>query len=268
MVKKIYEIKNLNFSYGKNKVFEDLNIDIYGNEFIGIVGPNGGGKTTFLKLIAKILVPESGFILYNGKDLKRIKNIEYAKEVAYLPSEIRFTFDITVKDFLLYGRYPFEGRFKKEKEDIIYEVSKNLNIEIFLNKKISQISEGEKQRIFIAQVIVQNPQIILLDEPTSHLDIGYQFQIMDILKNLNEKGKTIISILHDLNLASHYCSKIILFKNCKIYKSGNVEDVLTYQNIEDVYNTKVLVYRNPFTKKINVFGIPSYILHSLSPLEN
>lgn len=257
---KIYEIKNLSFCYGKNRVLKNINTEIFKGEFVGIVGPNGSGKTTFLKILAKILIQESGSVFYKNKDLNKIKNIDYAKEVAYLPSEIKFTFDINVRDFLILGSFPSIGRFGKERDEIVEEISRLLDIKKFLNKKITQLSEGEKQRVYIAQLLAQSPEVILLDEPTSHLDIGYQFQIMDILKDLNERGITVISIFHDLNLASNYCSKILLFKNGEIYKQGNVEDVLNYQNIENVYNVKVLVYENPFTKKINVFGIPSYIL--------
>lgn len=257
---KIYDVENVSFNYGKIEVLKNLNLEIFEGEFVGIVGPNGSGKTTFLKILAKILIPEKGNVFYKKVNLKKIKNIDYAREVSYLPSEIKFTFDIKVKDFLLFGRYPFLGRFGKENNKFLNEISQNLNIQSFLEKNITQLSEGEKQRIYIGQIIIQNPKVILLDEPTSHLDIGYQFQIMDILEKLNKKGLTIIAILHDLNLASYYCSKIILFKDGEIYKQGNVEDVLTYQNIEYVYNTKVLVFNNPLIKKINVFGLPSYLL--------
>jgi len=256
----IYKIENLSFSYGKNEVLKNINLSIDKGDFVGIVGPNGSGKTTFLKILAKILTPNKGNIFYKGKELKKIKNIEYAREVGYLPSEIKFTFDIKVKDFLILGRYPFLGRFREESEDFVYEIGEIFNIKDFFENKISQLSEGEKQRIYIAQIIVQNSETILLDEPTSHLDIGYQFGIMDILKKLNDNGKTIICILHDLNISACYCSKIILLNKGEIYKVGSPEEVLTYENIEVVYNTKVLVYKNPFTEKINVFGIPSYIL--------
>jgi iron complex transport system ATP-binding protein len=256
----IYAVENLSFSYGKNEVLRNINAKIYKGEFVGIVGPNGSGKTTFLKLLAKILKGNKGNIFYKGRELKKIKNIDYAREVGYLPSEIKLTFDMKVKDFLILGRYPFIGRFKKEPEDVIYRTGEIFNIKNFFEKKMSQLSEGEKQRIYIAQLIVQNSETILLDEPTSHLDIGYQFGIMDILKALNNNGKTIICILHDLNLSACYCSKIILLNKGEVYKIGSPEEVLTYENIEVVYNTKVLVYKNPFTNKINVFGIPSSLL--------
>ena len=262
----IYKIENLSFSYGKNEILKNISVSIYKGEFVGVVGPNGSGKTTFLKLIAKILPLNKGNIFYKGKDLRKIKNIDYAREIGYLPSEIKFTFDMKVKDFLILGRYPFTGRFKKEPEEAIYEIGRIFNIKIFFEKKMSQLSEGEKQRIYIAQLMVQNSETILLDEPTSHLDIGYQFGIMDILKKINDNGKTIICILHDLNLSACYCSKIILLNKGEIYKVGSPEEVLTYENIEAVYNTKVLVYKNPFTDKINIFGIPAHILEK-SPLK-
>ncbi len=259
----IYRIENLSFNYGKNEVLKNINVSIYKGEFVGIVGPNGSGKTTLLKILSKILQANKGKIYYKGKELKKIKNIEYAREVGYLPSEIELTFDIKVKDFLILGRYPFIGRFKRETEDFIYKIGEIFNIKDFFEKKMSQLSEGEKQRIYIAQLMVQNPETILLDEPTSHLDIGYQFGIMDILKKINDNGKTIICILHDLNLSACYCSKIIFLNKGEIYKVGSPEEVLTYENIEAVYNTKVLVYKNPFTNKINVFGIPSYLLKKI-----
>ncbi|MCM8818294.1 MAG: ABC transporter ATP-binding protein [Candidatus Omnitrophica bacterium] len=265
---KIYEVKNLYFSYGKNQVLKDINTEILKGEFVGIVGPNGSGKTTFLKILAKILFYEKGVVLYKGKDIKKINNIDYARQVGYLPSEIKFTFELKVIDFLIFGFFPYTGRFGKEDKEAIRQISEKLNIKEFLNKKITQLSEGEKQRIYIGQILVQNPEVILLDEPTSHLDIGYQFSILDILKDLNLKGITIISIFHDLNLASNYCTKILLFKEGEIYKSGSTEEVLTYKNIEEVYNTRVLVYKNPFTEKINVFGIPNYILKSNKNLQS
>jgi iron complex transport system ATP-binding protein len=161
------------------------------------------------------------------------------------------------------GRFPYTGRYGNlSATDMkkVKEILDTLEIKHRAERKINELSDGEKQRVFLAQAIVQEPRMIILDEPTSHLDIGHSFRILDIIKQLNLSGMTVISVLHDLNLASEYCTKLLLLKNGEIFSQGTPEEVLMYANIEQVYETRVLVYKNPHSGKPYVFGIPAEIL--------
>jgi len=265
MVEEIYRIENLEFSYGKVKVIKGISISVRKGDFVGIIGPNGSGKSTFVKILTRVLKGYTGKIYFRGKELKNIKLSEFSKYISFLPSSIPIYFPYKVVEFVLMGRYPHLSkmeRVKKEDLEIVEKTIEKLGISEIKNKKVFELSEGERQFVFLAQLLVQNSEVIILDEPISHLDVGHRFKIMDILEKLNRDGKTIITILHDLNIASEYSRKLLLFKDGRIYRQGKVEEVIDYRIIEDVYNTKVLVYKNPFTEKPYVFGIPEKFSHS------
>ncbi|HOL21785.1 MAG TPA: ABC transporter ATP-binding protein [bacterium] len=259
----MFKIEGINFSYGKDDVLKDISFEIQKGEFLGIIGPNGSGKTTLLKVLARILKPYRGKILLENEEIYEIPLSEYAKKVAYLPSMIEFSFSYTVEEFVSLGRFPYTGRYgqlKKSDRDIVENVLEQFEIGQYRKRKVWELSDGEKQRVFIAQVITQQASVIILDEPVSHLDIGHSFKIMDIIKEINRSGITVISVLHELNLASEYCTKLLLLNKGSIFSEGTAEEVITYQNIEKVYQTKVLVYKNPHTGKPYVFGIPAILL--------
>jgi len=256
-------IENISFSYGREKILKDLSAEIRDGEFLGIIGPNGSGKTTLLKVVTKILKPSSGRILLNGEDIKKIPAWQYARNVSFLPSGIDISFSYTVEEFVSMGRFPYTGRYgilSEGDRETVREVLEKLEISRYENRKIQELSDGEKQLTFLAQAIVQEPHLLILDEPTSHLDIGHSFRILDIIRSLNRAGITVISVLHDLNLASEYCTGLLMLKDGEIFSRGSAEEVLTYTNIERVYETKVLVYKNPHSGKPYVFGIPSDML--------
>ncbi|MCM8821055.1 MAG: ABC transporter ATP-binding protein [Candidatus Omnitrophica bacterium] len=258
------KVEGVEFSYSdKEKVLKNISFEIKKGMFCGIIGPNGSGKTTLLKVIAKILKPQNGKILLEGNDLNKFGTIEYARKVAYLPSQIELSFSYTVDEFVLMGRFPYTGRYgdiSEQDRKIVESVIEQFEISQHRKKKLWELSDGERQRVFISQVIAQKTPLILLDEPTSHLDIGHSFKIMDILNDINRSGVTVITVLHDLNLASEYCAQLFLLNKGRIFSEGTPEEVITYQNIEEVYDTKVLVYKNPHTGKPYVFGIPADIL--------
>jgi iron complex transport system ATP-binding protein len=253
----ILKVIDLYAGYGRNLVIEGVSFNVKRNEFIGLIGPNGVGKSTLFKTITGLLNPTKGKILYKGRDIKDYSRKDFAKEVAVLPQVFVPTFSFSIKDFVIWGRFPYFQRLKPPSErdlKMVSDVLRLLDITDIKNKKIDEISGGELQKVLIAQALAQEPEFLLLDEPTAHLDIGHQIEIMDILHRLNRDKKiTIISVLHDLNLASQYCDKLILLNKGKIYKIGTPFEVLTYRIIEEVYKTVVIVKENPITSKPYVF---------------
>ncbi len=256
----ILEFKNISAGYGKNEVIVDINFQLGKGNFLGIIGPNGSGKSTLLKVAARILRQSKGYVFFKSTDTGIISAQDFARSVSFLPSDIEIAYPYTVKELLLMARYPFSSSLKKassEDLEIIKRVVEQMELFPFLERTIFEMSEGEKQRVLLAQCLVQEPELIILDEPTSHLDIGFQFAFLDLLKNLqNKTNLSILTVLHDLNLASQYCDNLILLKNGSVVKYGTVFEVIKYEIIEEVYHTNVLVYPHPISGKPYVFGIP------------
>ena len=249
----LLKVDKLFGGYGKENVLEDITFDIKKGEFLGIIGPNGSGKSTLLRLMSRVLYPKKGKMLFEGKEISMLKLSELCKRVAFVSQDTQISFSFSVWEIVLMGRIPHLGRLQLEtkKDFAIAENSLSLTNSLELrNRKIDQLSAGERQRVIIAKALTQEPILLLLDEPTSHLDIGYQIQILDLLKRLNHQRKlTVVIVLHDLNLASEYCHRLILLNEGRIFKEGTPEEVLTYQNIETIYKTTVVVNKNPISSK-------------------
>nr|AGF93485.1 iron compound ABC transporter ATP binding protein [uncultured organism] len=254
------EIDNLDFSYGNFKVLKKINIDVEKKSFIGIIGPNGSGKSTLLKNISRILEPESGVIYIDSQMLNEYKSKDLARKLAVVPQDTTINFDFSVYDLIMMGRNPYQdrwGRVKEEDIEIVEEAMDLTDTTKFRDKNINELSGGEKQRVIIARALAQKPEVLLLDEPTSSLDINYQGEIFDLLSYLNrELSLTIITVSHDLNLTGQYCDKLILLHRGQIYATGSAEEVLTEEVISDVYQTKVIVKENPLTDRPYVTLIP------------
>jgi len=247
------EIKNLTCGYDSKFQLRDISFNVKDGEFFGIIGPNGSGKTTLLRAITKILKPEKGEIFLEGKNIWQMNSREIAKKIAVVSHETE-TGQITVEELVLLGRLPHYKSFQffETKKDI--EIAKKFmdltDILRIKEKQITEISGGEKQLALIARALAQEPKLLLLDEPIAHLDITHQIGILDLIRRLNRQfGLTVIVVLHDLNLAGEYCDRLVLLNKGQIYKIGTPEEVLTYQNIEDVYKTVVVVEKNPISKK-------------------
>ena len=241
------------FSGYKDKlVIKDVSFNISEGEFIGLIGPNGAGKSTLFKTLTGILPLLKGSIFYQGIDLTKMNYNERAKKIAVLPQIFEIQFSYSVEEFILLGRFPYLDKFSpfSEKDGVVTDKIINmLSLDKIRKKKINETSGGELQKVLIAQAFVQEPELLLLDEPTSHLDIGSQIEIMDILENFNKDGLTVISVLHDLNLASEYCSRLILLNEGEIVKDGLPQEVMDYKLIEQVYRTRVVIKENPYSKK-------------------
>lgn len=249
----LLKVSGLYGGYYKEMVIKDISFEINESDFIGVIGPNGSGKSTLLRLMSRALTPQKGNVLLEGKDILKIGLKEFCRKAAFVSQDPAVNFSFTVLEMALMGRIPYLKRMQQEtRQDLsIAENALELTDTLHLRQKqIDELSAGERQRVIIAKALAQEPLILFLDEPTSHLDIGHQIQILDLLKRLNrEKNLTIIMVLHDLNLASEYCNRIVLLNEGKIFKEGTPFEVLTYQNIEAVYKTVVVVNNNPINSK-------------------
>jgi iron complex transport system ATP-binding protein len=245
--------------YGSTKILEDIDFAVKSGEFLGILGPNGSGKTTLLKSISRILEPKKGAILIDASNIYDMKTVDVAKQLAVVPQTTPVTFDFTALEVVLMGRNPHLARFAVEsKEDLA--IAKNsmqlTNTWDLAKRPVTELSGGERQRVIIARALTQEPKILLLDEPTTHLDISNQLEIMDLIKQLCKTKKLlIVAVFHDFNLAARYCDSVILLKDGKIVAVGKSDDTLTSENIKKVFNVDTLVKRHPITGTLHVIPI-------------
>ncbi|MEW6089127.1 MAG: ABC transporter ATP-binding protein [bacterium] len=252
------EIRNLTCGYENKIILQDVDFEMDESEFFGVIGPNGSGKTTFFRAITKIVNPVRGSILLDGFDINKMSCMELAKNISVVSQNANMDLMMTVEEFVFLGRIPHRKKFQffetRHDEKIACDVMEITDTLKFRNRTLGSLSGGERHLACIARSLCQEPRLLLLDEPTNQLDIAHQVRIMDLIKRMNrERGITVIIVLHDLNLASEYCGRLMLFNNGKIHKIGMPEEVLTYQTIEEVYKTMVLVEKNPVSKKPYVF---------------
>jgi iron complex transport system ATP-binding protein len=244
--------------YGSIKVLEDVNLRVEGGDFVGILGPNGSGKTTLLKSISRILKPHKGTILLNEADIYSLKSVDVAKQMAVVPQDTSIGFNFAALDIVLMGRNPHMKRFQMESETdmaVARKVMNLTNIWHLAERPINELSGGEKQRVIIARALAQEPKILLLDEPLTHLDIINQLEIMDLVKELCVKEKLIVlAVFHDFNLAARYCNSAIMLKNNRVFAAGSLTDVLTSENIKSVFHVDAIVKKHLVTNSI--FVIP------------
>ncbi len=240
------QVNNLSFSYGKDSVLKDLSLSFQKGKFYSIIGPNGSGKTTFLKNLSKLLDISKETVFINDQDAIKLSNKEISKNLALVPQNINIEYEFTAYDIVIMGRTPFKKRFEdyNEKDKEMVEKSMKLTSTWELRHKlITTLSGGEQQRVIAARALCQDTDIILLDEPTSHLDIQHQLGFLNIFKKL-KKDITVIAVMHDLNLASLYSDEIILLEKGKIIDKGEPARVITRENIKKVYNIEVDIIRN------------------------
>ena len=262
------ELKKISAGYFTKTVLSGINLSVAKGSFTGIIGKNGAGKSTLLKVLCGILKPFAGSVTVCGKNISSFSKNELSRAVAFMPQSVDTAFPFTVEDFVLLGRYPYMNMFKipsKKDYDAVRETLSVAGISGFAKRNINELSGGEKQRVLIAQTIAQGSDIIVFDEPTSHLDIGSQNDILELLSLLNEKhGKTIITTLHDLNAAGEFCSEIILMREGGILSKGVPEQVLNYEDIEKVYRTTVIVKTNPMSGKPYVIPVSRQAINKSS----
>ena len=242
------KLENISFSYNKKQEFiKDLSLEFKSGEVTTILGPNGSGKSTLLHMISTYLKPKSGKIYLGDKDLGKLKQKEIAKYISCVYQENEAPDDITVRDLVSFGRNIYSNVKKEDKEEnkrMIDFALKATGIEEIQDKKVVNLSGGQTQRAFIAMSLAQNTEVLLLDEPTTYLDIYHQIEILEVVKSLNEKYNiTIVMVLHDLNQAINYSHNIVIMKNGNLIKQGKATEVLNEQTIKDVYNVSGYIHK-------------------------
>ncbi len=244
----IIEIKNITVKYGDYEVLKNISFNIKKGEFTSIIGPNGAGKSTVLKSIMKNIDLSSGDISIKGKSIKKMSHKEKACIIGFVPQEFNISFDFTVYEIVAMGRNPYLSKFKKSKYDdnkIIEESLKKTNTYEFKDKYFNSLSGGEKQRVIIARALAQQPEILILDEATSSLDIHHQLDILELIHSLNrEDGLSVVTIMHDLNLASRFSDNIILLSKNGIIKQGKPSEVIDENVLKNVYDMDMVVREN------------------------
>lgn len=258
-MKKSIEVRNLSSGYKDELVIKDISLLAKPKEIVGILGPNGSGKTTLLRTLSKILKPKEGVVIIDGKEINKLSQKEIAKKVGVVPQDSAITFSFKAYEIVLMGRNPHLKPFQSETTrdfKVVEEAMRATNTWHLAERAINELSGGEKQRVIIARALAQEPKYLLLDEPTAHLDINQQLEIMDLVKRLSkEKGIGVIAVFHDVNLAARYCENLILMKNGKVYSFGKTGDVLTGENIKEVFGVNAEVRRHSITGFIYVVPV-------------
>lgn len=258
------QVEGLSFSYGANDAIHDVNLCVDKGEFIGLIGPNGSGKSTVLKNIYRGLTPDQGKITLDGENLLKMSYRKSALKMAVVGQENDVPFDFMVEEIVAMGRTPHKKIFdvdSAEDKRIVHHALEHLGMENMAKRNYLHLSGGEKQRVIIARAVAQESDFLILDEPTNHLDISYQMQIFDLIKRLNV---TVLSAIHDLNMAALYCDRLYVLKKGSVVLQGTPEEVLTPENIYDVYGVRSSVEKHPITGKLSITYLPEQISKNMS----
>jgi iron complex transport system ATP-binding protein len=259
---KIFEVESLDSGYGKTRVLHNINISVAPRDFLGIIGPNGTGKSTFLKSLSGLLEPLKGSIDFYGQKLSSFQPVEIARRMAFVPQFLENINPFKVENFIGMGRFPFKNFWEKntrEDREIIDDSLELTGTVHLKDRLLSELSGGELQLVCLARALAQNKELIICDEPVSSLDIKHSIRIMDLLHRLNREGSTIITVLHDINLASDYCGSILGLKEGEVFCYGKPEECLTGETISSLFDKECSMKKNPVTGNPYIYPIPEYM---------
>jgi len=254
------QIKQVGFSYLNGSVLSNINLTIKAGEMVGLLGPNGSGKTTLLKLASGILPPGQGEIWLDGHRTTQWRRQEMARNIAVVPQHFHIPFAFTVNEVVALGRIPFARPFAgetRQDKQVIAHAMQITGIQELASRRFDELSGGERQKVILAMALAQQPRLLLLDEPTVHLDITHQIEILELVRELNAEQKiTIVTAIHDLNLASLYFDRLILLKEGQIKADGTPAQVLTAASIKEVFSASVSVAPHPVTGTPHIVVTP------------
>ena len=237
------EIKGLSKSFGKKTVVEDVTLKIQSKAITSFIGPNGAGKSTLLSMVSRLLDADTGEVLLDQSDVKKMKSDKFAKRVAILKQANHLNIRLTVRELVAFGRYPYsKGRLNEEDNKFVDQALEYMNLTDMQHMFLDELSGGQKQRAFISMVIAQDTEYILLDEPLNNLDMKHSVQIMKILRKLvDDLGKTVVIVLHDINFASVYSDRIVALKDGRLVKDGPTAEIINSESLREVYDMHIPV---------------------------
>jgi iron complex transport system ATP-binding protein len=249
-------VENITAGYDQRPVLRDVSLRVAPGEFVGLIGPNGCGKTTLLRVLSGVIPTMAGRVLVADSDVRQINRRKLARIMACLLQDFSIDLSFTVRELVLMGRAPHLPRIGSETPrdfEVAERAMALCDVSHLADRPITEISGGERQRVLIALCLAQEPRVLLLDEPTSHLDIGHQLSVLDLIARLNRQtGVTVIAVLHDLSLAAEYCQRVLVLNAGRTAALGTPAEVLTAEMISTVYGANVLIERNPLSGKPHI----------------
>ncbi len=248
-------VHGLSIKYDSARILDGLDFNHDEGEMVALLGPNGAGKSTLLRCISGVLEPTTGAVIVNGREIGSFSSGETARQIAVVPQDTSVDFDFTVEEVIRMGRFPYNKYLqdKNNHEAIVYSAMEITGILPLRYRSAVSLSGGERQRMIFARALCQEPELLLLDEPTANLDIGYQWELLDIVSRLNrDKKVNVIAAIHDLNLAALFFRKFILLAKGRIMSIGNAEEVLTKENIKASYGVEASIFRHPFHGRLQI----------------
>ena len=252
----LFDLQGVSFSYGDKDVLHDISFSLSPGKFYGLLGPNGSGKTTLLDLLIGNISGRTGSILFKGRPLHSFCRRELAREISLVPQDFTIQFSYTVLDVVLMGRHPYIPRFGSPSSrdlQVARQAMADIGISAFEDRFVTALSGGEKQRVVAARALAQQTPVLILDEATSNLDVSHTLEIFQVVRQrVRKEGDTVIGAIHDLNLAAAYCDEIIFLKDGNLFSQGKVEDVLSEENIRDVFGVESHIYFNDFSERHQV----------------
>lgn len=252
---KVMKLKAVTVKYHKRTVLDTLHWKVEEGKITSIIGPNGCGKSTLLKTMAGHIKPERGAVLLQGKPLDQYKRRHLAQQLAMLQQSHDRLPDVTVRTLVEYGRFPHKpvwGTLRKEDEEVVEWALTQTGTILFAERKLSALSGGERQRVWLAMALAQKTRLLLLDEPTTYLDVSHQWEIMELIADMNRKhGITVIMVVHDINHAAAYSDEVLVMSANGVYASGTPKQVLTEKMFGDVFGVKALVHRDANSGRLN-----------------
>lgn len=257
----IIQVDNVSKAYRTQTVLEQVSFTVKPGECFGIIGPNGSGKSSLLKLLSGIDKPDTGRVLLEGRIAHSYPRKQLAQWMAVLEQDSLPPLGFTVREMVAMGRYPFQNWLGDESaadvEPLIEHILQRLQLEVLANRTVDRLSGGERQRVALGKLMAQQPRLLLLDEPTTYLDIGYQLQMMEWIRDWQLKEQlTVVAVLHDLNLAAQYCDRLLLMEAGRIVTIGRPREVIHSELLEPVYHTRPIVLEHP------IYEVPQILLHA------